>query len=73
MNDSRDELFSKMIKNAIEPFGKRELKKDLWHQTQIKLPKTGISVTVFDWVLAVFAVILSFLVPNALLGLLAHL
>jgi hypothetical protein len=73
MNENRDEQFSKIIKNAIEPIGERELKKDLWHQTQIKLPKPGISVSVFDLVLAALAVILSFLVPEAFLGLLAHL
>lgn len=72
MNESLDEL-SKIIKTAIEPIGEEELKKDLWHQTQIKLPQTGISLSVFDWVLAVFIVILSFFVPEAFLGLLAHL
>jgi len=73
MNDSRDEQFSRIIKNAIEPVGDRALQKDLWHQLQIKLPQPGISVSVFDWVLTALAVILSFLVPEAFLGLLANL
>lgn len=73
MNESRDEQFSKMIKNAIEPIGVRELKKDLWHQTQVKLSQARISVSVFDWILAALALILSFLVPEAFLSLLANL
>ncbi|MGB7201967.1 MAG: hypothetical protein WBD16_06825 [Pyrinomonadaceae bacterium] len=73
MNESHNEQFSKIIRTAIEPIGERELKQDLWHQTQIKLPQTGISVSVFDWALAVLVVILSFLVPEAFFGLLAHL
>lgn len=73
MNESGNDKFSNIIRTAIEPIGVRELKKDLWHQTQIKLPKPGISVSVFDWILAALAAILSFLVPEAFLGLLAHL
>lgn len=73
MNESHNEQFSKIIRTAIEPIGEREPKQDLWHQTQIKLPQTGISVSVFDWALAVLVVILSFLVPEAFFGLLAHL
>ncbi len=73
MNESRNEHFSKMIRTAIEPIGVQELKKDLWHQAQVKLPQAGISVSVFDWVLATLVVILSFFVPEAFLVLLAHL
>lgn len=73
MNTSHDEQLNKIIRTAIKPIGEQELQKNLWHQTQIKLPQAGISVSVFDWVLAVLVVILSFLVPEAVLGLLAHL
>ncbi len=73
MNDSRDEQFSRIVKNAIVPVGERELQKDLWHQLQIKLPQPGISVSVFDWILTALAVVLSLLVPEAFLGLLANL
>lgn len=73
MNSSDEQQFGRIIKSAIEPIGERELQKDLWNQVVHKLPKPGISVSVFDWVLAAFAVILSFLVPEAFLGLLAHL
>ena len=73
MNDSSDAQLSKIVKNAIVPIGERELQKDLWRQMQIKLPQPGISVSAFDWVLAALAAILSFLVPEAFLSLLAHL
>ncbi len=73
MNESRDEKFGKIIKNAIEPIGERELQRDLWHQLKVKLPKPGISVSVLDWVLAALALMLSFFVPEAFLNLLAHL
>ena len=73
MNESRNEQFGKMIRTAIEPIGERELNQDLWHLTQIKLPQTGVSLSVFAWVLAVLVVIFSFLVPEAFLVLLAHL
>ena len=73
MSDSDDKQLGKIIKNAIAPIGERELQKDLWHRVQKKLPQPGISISVFDWVFAALAVILSFLAPEAFLGLLAHL
>ena len=73
MNDSRDKQFCEIVKKAIKPMGARELQKDLWNQLRIKLPQPGIYVPVFDWFLAALAVILSFLVPESFLGLLAHL
>ena len=73
MNDSSEEQFSGIVRSAIEPIGEREPQRDLWNQVVRKLPKPGISVPVFDWVLVALAVILSFLVPEAFLGLLVHL
>lgn len=73
MNHNRDEQFSKIIKTAIKPIGKREFQKDLWHQVEAKLPQPGISVSVFDWVLAALAALLVLLLPEAFFGLLAHL
>jgi hypothetical protein len=73
MNENPDEQFRKIIKNAIEPIGERQLQKDLWRQARVKFPQPGITVSVFDWTLAALAVILSFLVPEAFISLLAHL
>lgn len=73
MNDSCDKELNRILKKAIEPIGRQELQKDLWQQMLIKLPQPGISVPAFDWVLAAIVLILSFLMPEAYLNLLAHL
>jgi hypothetical protein len=73
MNDSRDEQFSKLIRQAIKPVKEQELQRDLWPQMLRKIPDSGISVPWFDWVLAALVVIACLFIPESIFGWLLHL
>lgn len=69
MNNSCDKQLSKLLRKAIEPVRDPKLPKEMWTKTLLKLHKPGISVSLFDWVLAVIVLILCILVPETVIGL----
>lgn len=73
MNEPDQERLIQLLKSVIRPVADAELQRDLWPQMLRRMDEPRIRVPWFDWAAAGLVVLLLFLFPGVIPGVLYHL